>query len=172
MNKTFDPNVDLMKAFNSRVMLINDMDNSENGMTFIKSGADGPPIHKHPEQEEHFKITLGQLEVYNKNKWTVLKEGDYIFIPKNTAHTYRSRHQSDCIFEYQLTPKRNFSEMMKTFEILMNEGKLKGSSDLKSIIHLAMTFKKYSNEVTSVNPPSFVISIMAFIGKTLGYKIK
>ncbi len=171
MTSEFKPNVNLMSAFNSQVMLINDIENSENGQTFIKAGADGPPIHRHPEQEEYFKIVKGQLEVYRKNEWKTLNQGDDIHIPKDTAHTYRSRHKDDCIFEYRLTPKRNFSGMMQTFEKLMNEQKLKGTSDIKSIIYLALTFKKYGSEVKSVNPPSFVISAMAGIGKLLGFKI-
>jgi len=171
MNIEFKPNVNLMKAFNSQVMLINNIKGSENGITLIRRGADGPPIHKHPEQEEHFMIVSGQLEVYKKDRWHVLKAGDEILIPKETAHTYRSRHSEDCIFQYKLTPDRHFSEMMRSFEKLQNAGVLKGT-DLKSIIYLAMTFKKYKSEVTSVVPPTFVISIMATIGKLLGFKIE
>jgi len=167
----FQPNVDLMRAFNSQVMLINDVENAENGQTFIKAGADGPPIHKHPEQEEHFRILTGELEVYLKDSWRIVRAGEEIFIPKNTAHSYRSRHSEDCVFEYRLTPKRDFSGMMRTFERLIREGKLKGTSDLKSIIHLAMTFRKYGSEVTSVNPPAFVITAMAAIGRALGYRV-
>lgn len=170
MERKFVPNVDLMKAFNSQVMLINDIQGSENGMNLIKAGADGPPIHTHPEQEEYFKVVQGQLEVYKKDKWHTLMPGQEIMIPKQTAHSYRSRHAEDCIFEYKLTPDRQFSDMMQSFEKLQNEGKLKGT-DLKSIIYLAMTFKRYKSEVKSVNPPDFVISIMAGIGKIFGFML-
>lgn len=172
MKKTdFTPNVNIMKAFHSEVMLINDVENCENGKVLIKAGADGPAIHRHPEQEEYFKIVKGQLDVYKENAWITVLAGQEIFIPKNTAHTYRSRHNEDCLFEYQLTPKRNFSNMMKTFERLMAENKLKGTSDIKSIIYLSLTFKKYESEVVSVSPPPFVINAMAGIGKLLGYKV-
>jgi len=169
--KEFKPNVNIMKAFNSEVMLLNDIENCENGQTLIKAGADGPPIHKHPEQEEYFKIVKGQLDVYKKDQWKTLAAGEEIFIPKDTPHTYRSRHKDDCIFEYRLTPKKNFSAMMQTFERLMNEGKLNGTSDIKSMIYLSLTFKKYGSEVVSVNPPPFVINIMAGMGKIFGFKV-
>lgn len=170
MKTEFKPNVDLMRAFNSQVMLINDKTGTENGLTLIRAGADGPPIHTHPEQEEHFLIISGQMEVYKKDKWHTLKAGDEVTIPKQTPHSYRSRHSEDCIFHYELTPNRNFSEMMKSFENLQNEGKLKGK-DLRSIIYLAMTFRKYKAEVQSVQPPNFVISMMAGIGGLLGFKL-
>jgi len=171
MKTKFEPNVDLMTAFNSKVMLINDIQNSENGITFIKARADGPPIHLHQEQEEHFKILEGTLEVYLKDRWHQLQAGDEIFIPKQTHHTYRSRGNEDCLFAYCLTPKMNFSIMMKNFETLIADGKLKGPKDLKSIIHLAMVFDKYKSEVKSVTPPPFIMSTMALIGKGLGYKV-
>ncbi|GLU57251.1 hypothetical protein Dfri01_67120 [Dyadobacter frigoris] len=58
-----------------------------------------------------------------------------------------------------------------SFERLTNEQKLKSTSDLKSIIYLALTFKKFSKVQVSVLPPPFVINMMAGIGKLLGYKI-
>lgn len=170
MNSEFKPNVDLKKAFHSQVMLINNISGSENGMNLILAGADGPPIHTHPEQEEQFSVVSGQLEVYRKDKWITLDTGDEIIIPVNTAHSYRSRHAEDCIFEYRLTPGRHFSEMMQTFEQLQNTGKLKGK-DLRSIIYLALTFKKYKKEVRSIVPPDFVISLMAGVGKLCGFKL-
>lgn len=166
----FKPNVDLTKAFNSQIMLINDALNAENGMVLLKPGADGPPIHTHPEQEELFKVVRGQLEVYVKDKWHTLKAGEEIFVSKKTPHSYRSRHAQECLFEFTLTPIRHFSEMMRSFEKLQNEGKLKGT-DLRSIIYLSMNFKKYKDEVVSVSPPPFVISAMAEIGRLVGFKL-
>lgn len=170
MKKEFQPNVDLMTAFNSQIMLINDAIDAENGMVLIKAGADGPPIHMHPEQEEYFTVISGELEVYKNDRWITLKQGDNVFVPKKTPHTYRSRHPEDCVFEYKLTPVRNFSKMMRSFESLQNKGKLRGT-DLKSIIYLSMNFRKYRNEVVSVSPPAFVISTMAFFGKVMGYRL-
>ncbi len=171
METEFKPNVDLMKVFNSQIMLINDVENAENGLILIKAGADGPPIHTHPEQEELFKVLKGELQVYQTNKWVTVRAGEDIFTPKNMVHSYRSRDTEDCLFAYHLTPKQNFSNMLQTFEKMTNEGKLKSTSDIRSIIYLAMAFKKFSSEYVSVKPPAFVMSIMAGIGKLLGFKI-
>ncbi len=170
VSRAFQPNVDLMKAFQSRIMLVNDMKDTENGMVFHRAGADGPPIHAHPDQDEIIRVVEGELEVYRKDQWLVLKAGDSVTIPKKTAHSYRSRHTEDCLFEYELTPVRRFSEMMRSFERLQNEGKLKGT-DLRSVIYLSMSFKKYRDQVISVSPPDFVIQVMAGIGRLTGFKI-
>ncbi len=111
MKTTFKPNVDLMKVFNSQIMFINDVDNSENGQILIKAGADGPPIHTHPEQEEYFKIIKGQLQVYHANKWVTVHEGEEIFTPKNMAHSYRSRDTEDCLFVSSYTQAKFFNDV-------------------------------------------------------------
>lgn len=166
----FKPNLDPMKVFHSKVMLINDVENSENGQVLVQGGADGPPIHRHPNQDEWFKIVSGELEVYHKNKWVTLKAGEEIFTPKNMAHTYRSRHKEDCIFEYRVTPNGNFTNMLQTFGKLIDEGKLTSTSDVRSLIYIALTNKKFPND-TSVKPPQFVINVLGRVGKMLGYSI-
>jgi mannose-6-phosphate isomerase-like protein (cupin superfamily) len=167
----FKPNVNLMKAFNSQIMLVDNIPNTENGLVLIKAGADGPPIHKHAVQDEYFSIVSGQLQVYQTNKWITLNAGDEIYTPKNMTHTYRSRHSEDCIFAYRMSPKQNFSNMMQQFEKLINEDKLKGTSDIRSLIYLSVAFKKYRSELTSVDPPQFVINILAGVGGLLGFKL-
>jgi mannose-6-phosphate isomerase-like protein (cupin superfamily) len=171
MTPKFNPNVDLLKVFHSQMMLIDNIENSENGQILIQAGADGPSIHTHPEQEEYFKIIRGQLEVYHKDKWVTLKAEEDIITPINMPHAFRSRHQEDCLFEYRLTPKGNFSKLMRTFERLSNEGKLNKLSNLRSIIYLSICIKMYSSEYVSVKPPQIVINIMARIGKLIGFKI-
>lgn len=169
--KNYVPNVDLMVPFNSTTMLINDRPEAENGFTFIKAGADGPPIHQHPLQEERFVIVEGELEVFHSGKWHTLKAGESVFIPKKMPHSYRSRSSQDCLFSYELTPKGNFSAMLKNLEHISKNRRLKSTSDIRSLIHLAMVFSKYKKEVRSTKPPAFVMSAMAGLGKLFRYSI-
>ena len=171
MKVDYVPNVDISKVFHSTIMLVNDIENSENGLSLIQAGADGPPIHKHPKQEETFKVIQGKLEVYHTDKWVTLSEGESLEIPKNTPHTFRSRDTEDCIFEYVVTPKGGFSEMLQSLESLSKTEKIKSTSDLKSLIYLSMAFQKHKNNYVSVEPPPFVISTLAGIGKVLQFKL-
>lgn len=171
MTINFQPNIDITKAFNSTVMAINDKVNSENGITFITAGADGPPIHKHPTQEEYFHVLEGTLEVYRQDEWHKLKAGEGLQIPKDTPHTFRSRDTADCYFEYTVTPQGGFTQMLQTFETLMADGRIQSNSDLRSLIYLAMTFKKHEQEIVSVNPPHFVMTALSGLGRVLGYQI-
>ena len=167
----FRPNVDHLVPFNSQVMLINDIPDSENGMNLIKANTDGPPIHAHPFQEEAIHVVEGTLEFFHRGKWNVLHEGERIYVKKNEPHSYRNRSNAQCIFEYRITPKGSFSDMMRTLEHLSKAGKLATTKDLRSLIYLSMTFKKYKRDVVSVQPPPFVINIFNTIGKLLGFKL-
>lgn len=169
--KAFFPNVDHMVPFNSQVMLINDVTGSENGMAMILAQTDGPPIHIHPLQDELISVVEGELEVYKDKKWNKIGPGQKIFVPKNQAHTYRNRSNAKCIFQYVITPKGGFSDMMVTLETLAKEKKLTSTKDLKSIIYMAMTFDKYKRDVKSVTPPAFVMSFFTRVGKLKGYTI-
>lgn len=169
--KTFKPNVDHLVPFNSQVMIINDVEGSENGMNWIRANTDGPPIHTHPHQEELLTVVEGTLEVYKDKKWNQLNAGEKIFIPKGAPHTYRNRSNSACTFEYLITPKGSFSDMMVTLEKLAKQRKLTSTKDLKSIIYLAMTFDKYKRDVKSVEPPPFIMSLFSTVGKISGCKI-
>ena len=167
----YKPNIDITKAFSSTVMAVNDLDDGENGMTFVQAGADGPPIHTHPAQQEVFKVLKGNLEVYRLDQWHQLGEGDELIIPQNTAHTFRSRDTADAYFEYTVTPRGNFTGMLQTFEKLMVEEKIQSNSDLRSMLYLAMVFKEHEKEIVSVTPPHFVMTLLSGIGKVIGFKI-
>lgn len=167
----FKPNIDISKAFRSTIMTIDEHGDRESGITFIEAGADGPPIHLHPNQDETFKVLQGNLEIYCKDRWHQLSVGDEIFVPKKTPHTFRSRDLESCYFEYVVTPKGGLTEMLRTFERLMEEDKIRSNSDIRSLIYLAMTFKHHESEVLSVTPPQFVMTFLAGLGKLIGFKL-
>lgn len=171
MKIPFQPNIDITKAFHSTVMTLNDRHNAENGITFIESGADGPPIHLHPQQEEIFKVLQGKLEVYRKDQWHSLEAGDELVIPKNTPHSFRSRDAAPSYFEYIVTPKGNFTGMLQTFEALMLADKIRSNSDLRSLLYMAMIFKKHEQEIVSVTPPQFIMTGLSAIGKLIGFRL-
>lgn len=52
-------------------------------------GIEVPP-HQHNNYSESILVTEGELTVYQKDKTTVLKPGDHIFIPKATPHAIRN----------------------------------------------------------------------------------
>ena len=167
----FKPNVDLTRSFNTQYQLIDDMPGCDNGFSSMKGGVDGPPIHKHPHQQQEFTIVEGEMEIFLNGKWNKKSKGDSVTVPPDTPHSYRSRSQEDCLFEYKIIPHGEFSEMIRCFGRLTDAGTVKGTKDFKSLAHFALAFKKYSHDVVSVNPPDWVISMFAAYARMMKYSI-
>ncbi len=55
----------------------------------FEPGIEVPP-HQHNNYSESIMVTEGELTVYLKDKTTVLRPGDHIFIPKSTPHAIRN----------------------------------------------------------------------------------
>ncbi len=48
----------------------------------------GPPLHVHIEQDETFHVISGELRLKVGEQMIDAKEGQFVYIPKNTVHTY------------------------------------------------------------------------------------
>lgn len=131
----------------------------------------GPPSHLHPRQQETYEVLEGEAEFILGAAKRSVKPGDRIEIPANTPHTFvnitdvwlkmRDTHQ----------PALTFEEMMRELHGLVQSGKIKGFNDFRSLVYLSMLWVKHSELQRSVQPPFFVMRLMAILGKLLGYQI-
>ncbi|MBC75240.1 MAG: hypothetical protein CME64_04425 [Halobacteriovoraceae bacterium] len=60
--------------------------------------------HTHPESDEYLVFSSGAGELTVGNKTYYLKDGDTVFIPKNTVHSYVNRSEKDAHFIQVYTP--------------------------------------------------------------------
>jgi uncharacterized protein (TIGR03067 family) len=49
---------------------------------------EGFPMHIHIGQNETFHVVEGELLLQEGGEWIVAKKGDFVFVPKNTVHTF------------------------------------------------------------------------------------
>lgn len=49
----------------------------------------GIPMHVHENEDEVFRILEGEIEFVVNGEATVLKDGDTIYLPRNTPHAFR-----------------------------------------------------------------------------------
>ncbi len=54
----------------------------------------GPPAHKHREFEHAWYVLEGELSVQLVNSETTILKGGFVFIPKNTVHTFSNKSDS------------------------------------------------------------------------------
>ena len=131
----------------------------------------GPPLHLHPRQHETYDVLEGEVEFVLGDKKQVVKQGEKVEIPPNTPHTFKNIGDGWLRMRDTHQPALTFEEMMRELHGLVHSGKIKGFNDLKSLIYLSMLWVKHQELQRSIQPPFFVMRIMALVGKLVGYKI-
>ena len=135
----------------------------------------GTPLHIHPSAKETYKVIHGQLELKVDGKWKLLQKGEEITVPEGIPHTFRNP-SSNLIKVYNThSPALRFDDYFEGLYNLVAKlshgGKEKLEMNINTATHLSMLMKKYREEIISVNPPDFVVSLLNKIGKIRGIKI-
>lgn len=56
----------------------------------VVPGGSGIPAHVHSREDEIFEVTDGELEITLDGEIHILKKGDMVFLPKNSAHGFKA----------------------------------------------------------------------------------
>ncbi len=135
----------------------------------------GTPLHIHPSAKETYKVIEGQLEININGKWKLLQKDEEFTVPEGVPHTFRNPTSSITRVYNIHSPAMRFDEYFEGLnnivEKLSHGGKEKLKINLNTATHLSMLMKKYSEEIISVNPPAFVVSLLNRIGKIRGIKV-
>ena len=159
----FTPDIDQMEALGTQIQW-SDQENAEAGTVLLAAETDGPPIHFHPKQEERFYIRQGELVVYKGDHWITLKQGDSLIIPAKTPHSYKNVSRQTVLFDFRITPRVRFRDMLEAMDVYVKAGKIKGN-DFRSITYLCRVMAAFPDVTQSVKPPQFVVRIMAGISR-------
>jgi mannose-6-phosphate isomerase-like protein (cupin superfamily) len=159
----FQPDIDQMESLGTQIQWA-DAENAEAGTVLLAAETDGPPIHFHPIQEETFFIQKGELQVFKQDKWITLKAGESLTIPAKTPHSYKNTSSKNVLFDFYITPQVRFKQMLERMDVYVQQGKIKGT-DFKSVTYLCRVMAEFPDVTQCVQPPQFVVQIMAFINK-------
>lgn len=162
---SFKPDIDQMETLGTQIQWL-DIENAEAGTVLLAAETDGPPIHFHPKQEETFYVLQGELSVFKQDKWVTLKAGDMLTIPAKTPHSYKNTSKKPVLFEFHITPRVQFREMLEAMDVYVKQGKIKGT-DFKSVTYLCRVMADFPDVTQSVKPPQFVVQLMAGLNKLL-----
>ncbi|MFD4694484.1 cupin domain-containing protein [Streptomyces sp. NPDC058463] len=50
----------------------------------------GPPLHIHADADEAFYLLSGELDITTRESTYHVRPGDFVFVPKGTAHRFRN----------------------------------------------------------------------------------
>lgn len=127
-------------------------------------------IHYHPEQEETYKVLEGTLEVFRDGQWHAVQAGESLMVPQGVVHGFRNISDAPVRFLNVHRPALAFQEHLETLDRLARVGKIKGIKDPRSLIYMSMSAVEHRPDVV-VKPPQWVINMLAFIGRRLGYTL-
>ncbi|GAA3657052.1 hypothetical protein GCM10023079_52490 [Streptomyces chitinivorans] len=66
---------------------------SGGSLTFLEASVPpggGPPLHIHADADEAFYLLSGELDITAGGRNYAVRSGDFVFIPKGTAHRFRN----------------------------------------------------------------------------------
>lgn len=139
-------------------------------MDCVAEPGSGTTVHYHPEQEETFEVITGTLEVLREGQWSAVHVGQTHHVPRGTVHAWRNGGELPVQFKNVHRPALGFQDHMETLDRLAKAGKIRGTKDLRSLLHMCMSAAKYRPDVT-VKPPQWVVNTMAFVGRRLGFTL-
>lgn len=127
-------------------------------------------IHYHPEQEETYRVLEDTLEVFRDGRWNAVPAGESLTVPRGAVHGFRNASEAPVRFLNVHRPALVVQEHLETLDRLIRAGKIRGTKDPRSLIHMSMSAVEHRPDV-AVKPPKWVIRGLAFIGRRLGYKL-
>jgi quercetin dioxygenase-like cupin family protein len=130
----------------------------------------GTMIHYHPQQQESFQVMEGTLEVFQQEQWQAVQTGESLTVPMGVVHAWRNASPLPVRFRNVHRPAQGFQDHMETLDRLVKAGKIRGTKDPRSLMYMSMSAVQYRPDVT-VKPPQWVVNMLAFIGRRLGYRL-
>ena len=112
-----------------------------------------PPVHYHPDTEEHFEVNEGQLLVEIEGKKRRVEAGEEISIPPATPHvTYTETKPAR--FRRKVTPPGQWREFLTAqFAAVHAVGELSGATGL---LQTVLLIRAYPDVVVPAQPPRTV----------------
>jgi mannose-6-phosphate isomerase-like protein (cupin superfamily) len=134
----------------------------------------GPPVHVHPTAEESYEVIEGALDVCVDGEWRTLRAGESAAAPAGVPHTLRNASGEPVRIVNIHRPALQFESFFREMQSLIRQGKIKHlpPKEPRSAIYVAMLFGKYPNEIRVRKPPNGVFKALAFVGRTLGFKLE
>lgn len=127
-------------------------------------------VHYHAGQEEHYEVLDGTLEVLRGGEWVSIHSGESMVVPPGAVHAFRNAGATPVRFRNVHRPALGFQDHLETVDRLVREGKVRGTSDLRSMAHLCMSAVRHRPDV-AVKPPQWLVETLARIGRSMGYTI-
>jgi mannose-6-phosphate isomerase-like protein (cupin superfamily) len=135
-------------------------------------GAQGPPKHFHPQQEESWNVIEGELSVFVEDGWRTLGEDESLSIPPKTVHTLRNRSSDNVRFRDVHEPALDFQEYIEALHRQAAAGKMTSRMTPSTLIHGAMVLRRHrTTQLSASRTQRTAENLLSGVGRALGYRV-
>lgn len=89
-------------------------------ITSLPAGADGPPLHIHPQQDERFEVLEGQLTLHAGGTTRALFPGDVHVVVRGTPHRFENLGTGTARWRVTVEPALNFDYLAAAMFDIVN----------------------------------------------------
>jgi quercetin dioxygenase-like cupin family protein len=137
---------------------------------FPRSG--GTPVHVHPHATESYEVLAGELDLYVDGVWKRLVAGQAASVGPGVPHTFRNATDASVRVYNTHAPAMKYGEYFEGLHRVVSSGAVApGRMSLKAVLYLSMLMTSFQDEIRSVKPPQAVMRILAFLARSLGYRV-
>lgn len=140
---------------------------------FYEPGANGPPEHYHPLQEERFEVISGDILARVDGIERLYEAGETFVLPIDTRHTMRNGGNEEAHVIWQTRPALKTEAFFETLLGLARDGKT-NKDGVPNLLHAAVIMREYQDEFRLTRPPFAIqkvfFALLAPIGGLLGYR--
>ncbi len=140
---------------------------------FATPGAQGPPEHVHPNQEERFTVLSGVLGASIGGQEHRFTAGEAFVVPAGTPHTWWNDGEREAHVRVEFRPASRMEGFLETIYGLAVDGKT-NRRGLPNPLQLAVFAREYFDVNHVARPPlpvqRIVFGGLGSLGRLLGYR--
>ena len=140
----------------------------------VRPGGFATSEHVHPEQEERFQITSGEITLRIAGEQRRCGAGEHVIIPPGTPHVWWNSGNRNLRVLLEFRPAGRFAEFITTYFAFARAGLTNTRGLPTNLLQLAVTFSAYRNVIYGTQPPIVVqrilFALLVPIGRLFGYR--
>ena len=135
------------------------------------AGAEAPPPHYHPSQDEHFEVLEGSIHTRVGDAERTLGQGEQIEISRGTVHQMWNPETEPARVRWRTSPGGRTEEWFRAVDGLYESGRV-GKNGMPSPLAFAVLLHEFDDTIRLPGPGPVIkpaIAGMAALGRARGY---